>query len=31
MCAQNYTADIAETVVLQLMGRPLSVCVRNTA
>jgi len=32
MCTQdNYTADIVETVVFQVMGRPLSICVRNTA
>ena len=28
---ENCTADLAEIVVLQVMGRPLSICVRNTA
>lgn len=32
MCAQEeYTAENAEIVALQVMGRPLSICVRNTA
>lgn len=32
MCAQeNSAADIAKIVVLQGMGRPLSICVRTTA
>lgn len=32
MCAQeNSAADIAKIVVLQVTGRPLSICVRTTA